>query len=372
MNHCIFSRGLHIVRAGATGTLLGILAAGSPARIAAQAHEHPTPEKFAERAREAEAAPLFNSEAPLAFTLRTNIKRLRDDRSDEQEVEGSVILTASDGVELVLPVDVRTRGIFRRDRKNCNFPPLRLDFPKSAMEGTVFEGQDKLKLVTPCHDSRDSYQRYVYDEYLVYKAYQLLTPVSHRVRLVEITYEDISDAYETRTKYGFLIEDADEMAARNSGLFEDVDEFNPGLTDREYSAMMALFQYMIGNTDWSSFQFHNVELVHAESGPYYTVPYDFDFAGAVDASYALPDATLSIRDVRDRLFRGFCFPQLRQRDHWADFFNERRQAIADLYMGFEMLTLDDRVEAVKYFDEFWETLQDERKYQRDIIEQCLG
>ena len=372
MGHRMFAYGRRFSRSRTSVALLVILGVASPERLISQEHEHPAAEKFAERAREAQAAPLFSHEEPLAFTLRTNIKWLRDARSDEEEVEGTVTLEGSGGADLVLPVKVRTRGIFRRDRRNCNFPPLRLNFPKSEMEGTVFEGQDKLKLVTPCHDSRDSYQDYVYYEYLIYKAYQLLTPISFRVRLVEITYEDIAGDYDTRTKYGFLIEDGDEMAARNSGLLEDVDEFNPGLTNAEYSAMMSLFQYLIGNTDWSSFQFHNVELVHAESGQYYTVPYDFDFAGAVGARYAVPDGSLPIRDVRDRLFRGFCFPLIRQRARWADFFSERRQAIADLYTGFGFLAGDDRGDAVKYFDEFFEILGDDRKYQREIIEQCLG
>ena len=136
--------------------------------------------------------------------------------------------------------------------------------------------------------------------------------------------------------------------------------------------MMSVLQYMIGKTDWSSVLFHNVKLVHAESGRYYTVPYDFDFAGAVDARYAVPDGSLPITDVRDRLFRGFCFPQIRQRDRWVEFFGDHRQAVADLYAGFGLLDEDDRADALKYYDEFWEVLNDEREYQRRIIDRCLG
>lgn len=351
--------------------LVGLTGALSQA-LAAQEHEHPTTEEYAERAREAEAAPLFASHEPLVLTLRTDIKWLRDKRSDEEEVEGTVTLVGADGTELTLPVQVRTRGIFRRQKRNCNFPPLRLNFPKSEMEGTVFEGQDKIKLVTPCHDSRGSYQDYVFREYLAYRLYQLLTPISFRVRLVEITYEDIDDNYDTRTKYGFLMEDEDQMAARNFGMLEESDELNPAHTSAEYSVAMSLYQYMIGNTDWSSYQFHNVKLVHSESDLYYTVPYDFDFAGSVDARYASPDESLGLRSVRERRFRGFCFPQVRQREQWATFFNERRQAITDLYMGFDLLDEGDREDALKYFDDFWEVLEDERKYERHIVLNCRG
>jgi len=356
----------------ATAIALVALAAGSSQGLAGQEQERPTREEFAARALEAEAAPLFASEEPLAFTLRTDIQWLRDERSDEEEVAGTVTLMGPDGTEVVLPVDVRTRGEFRRMKRNCNFPPLRLNFAKSEMEGTVFEGQDKLKLVSPCHDSRDSYQDYVHYEYLVYRLYNLLTPMSKRVRLVEITFEDIEDDYESRTKYGFLIEADEEMAARNKAVIEEVGEHNPGQTVHEYGTMVSLFQYMIGNTDWSSFQFHNVKLVHTEDGQYYTVAYDFDFSGAVDARYAAPDPSLPIRDVRTRLFWGFCFPQVQDYAHWAEFFNERRQDITDLYMGYEFLEEGDREDALKYYEDFWEVLEDERKYTREIIERCRG
>ena len=347
-------------------------AAGLGQGLVAQEQERPTAAEFAERALEAEAAPLFASDEPLALTLRTDIQWLRDERSDEEEVAGTVTLTGADGTEIVLPVDVRTRGEFRRMKRNCNFPPLRLNFPKSEMEGTVFEGQDKLKLVSPCHDSRDSYQDYVHYEYLAYRLYNLLTPLSNRVRLVEITFEDIEGDYDSRTKYGFLIEADEEMAARNRGTIEDVGELNPGQTVHEYGTMVSLFQYMIGNTDWSSFQFHNVKLVHTEDGGYYTVAYDFDFSGAVDARYAAPDASLPISDVRDRLFWGFCFRQVQDYAHWAEFFNERRQDITDLYMSYELLEEGDREDALKYYDDFWEVLEDERDYRREIIERCRG
>jgi len=215
MSRRIFLR-VPIFRA-AIATLVA-LAVGAGSGLAAQEHEHPTAGEYVERRQEAESAPLFASHEPLAFTLRTDIQWLRDERSDEEEVAGTVTLMGADGTESVLPVDVRARGEFRRMKRNCNFPPLRLDFPKSEMEGTVFEGQDKVKLVTPCHDSRDNYQDYVYLEYLAYRVYNLRTPLSNRVRLVEITYEDIEDDYDTRTKYGFLIEADEEMAARNNGM----------------------------------------------------------------------------------------------------------------------------------------------------------
>jgi len=353
-------------------TLSVILTVVGASGVEAQGHEHPSAERFSERAREAVASPLFASDELLILTLRTDIEWLRDERSDEEEVEGTVTVIGPGGTEVTLPVEVRTRGEFRRMKRNCNFPPLRLNFPRGEMDGTVFEGQDKVKLVTPCHDSRGAFQEYIYHEYLVYRAYQVLTPLAFRVRLVQITYEDIEGDCDTRTKYAFLIEDKDQMAARNRGMLEEASDLNPSRTSADYSVMMSIFQFMMGNTDWSVIELHNVALVHVEDGQYYTVPYDFDLAGAVNARYATVNPDLPIQDVRDRLFWGFCFPQVRQREHWNAFFNAQREAISDLFMGFELLDEEDREDALKYFDEFWDVLANEGGYERRIIRKCRG
>ena len=354
------------------------LLAGSAPALAAQDLELPTPEEYAERAEVAENAPLFQSDEPLQITLLTDIKWLRDKRIDTMEVDGTLTFVGADGTKIEQTIEVRTRGIFRRDKRNCNFPPLRLDFPQRRMEGTVFEGQDKLKLVTPCHDGRDSFQRYVYLEYLAYKAYQLLTPNSFRVRLVEITYEDINNDYDTRTKIGFLIEADENLAERNRAVYTDYEDFSlsqfhPGRVDDDGAVLVAMFNYMIGNTDWSAVYGHNTKLIWTEEGKYYTVPYDFDFAGAVNARYAAPDPSLQeryrLRRVTDRLYRGFCRPELVQAT-LAEMFNEQRERLWALYMGLELLEENRREDAVEYYEDFYETINDERDFERRILRIC--
>jgi hypothetical protein len=349
----------------------GLILVGVPAQEALRAQDEVplTEEEIARRAEQAESAPLFQSHEPLVLTLRTDIDWLRDERSDSVEVDGTVTVVGADGTRLELPVEVRARGNFRRDKRNCNFPPLRLDFPTRRMEGTVFEGQDKLKLVTPCHDSRDAYQQYVLQEYLAYRVYGLLTPVSFRVRLVEITYEDTSEEYDTRTKTAFLIEDEDQMAWRNRGSYEEWNQFHPFSTDDQQAGLSSLFQYMIGNTDWSSYQFHNTKLVRLQGGRYMVVPYDFDFSGVVDARYAVPAETLPIRDVRQRLFRGFCRPNL---DHQAliERFNAIRDDVWALYQGLEGLEEGETKDSLEYYEEFYETINDPGRYERRVVRNC--
>jgi len=302
--------------------------------------------------------------------LRTDVSWIRDTRSDEEEAEGTVTYRGPDGADVTVPVKVRARGNFRRDRSNCNFPPLRLNFAGKQVEGTVFEGQDKLKLVTPCHDSREAYQTYVLQEYLVYRVLQLLTPASFRVRLVHVTYEDPDGGYDTRTKTAFFIEEDGQMAARNRALVSEWEQFHPAAMYGEQASLVVLFQYMIGNTDFSLPMFHNAILLRDQEGRYLTIPYDFDWSGIVDARYAVPDPRLPIRDVTQRIFRGYCRPDV---DHAALIarFNAQRDAIRTLYEGVPELEEGARKRALEYYDRFYDVLNDPRKYDREIVRACL-
>ncbi len=343
---------------------------------AAQAQDYapPTPEEYAELAALAELAPLFQSHEPIRMTLRTDIDWLRDERNDSVEVEGTLTFIDLDGSLVVRPVDVRTRGNFRRNKSNCNFPPLRLDFPTRQMEGTVFEGQDKLKLVTPCHDGRDSYQNYVFDEYLAYRTLNIITPQCFRVRLVEITYEDINGEYDTRTKYAFLIEDEDAMGARNLATLEDANQFHPARTNGDFSVLVAMFNYMIANTDWSPVFFHNVKLMRTQDAQYLTVPYDFDFSGVVNARYATVDPSLGIRRSTQRLYRGFCREELVYESAVATF-RDTRDEIAELYqnfgtLGHEQFDSEDAEKSLKFYEKFYEVVDDPEEFEDEILDDC--
>lgn len=338
----------------------------------AQIEGWPTAEEFAERAAAAEAAPLFQSEDPLKMTLRTDIRFLRSERNDTIEVEGTLTFVDLDGTEATRPVDTRVRGNFRLRRDICNFPPLRLDFPRSQMDGTVLAGQNRLKLVTPCQDDRSDYQRYVFDEYLAYKVLNLLTPASYRVRLVEITYEDVNDDYDTRTKYGFLIESDEQMAERNRAMFLETPQMHPMMADAEQAVVTGMFAYMIGNTDWSAVMFHNAVVMRTEDGRHLTVPYDFDHAGVVNPRYAEVSPLIAdrIRNVRQRLFREFCRPEL-EHGRMAAHFNAQRDAITELYRTFPYYEDPDHAEdALDYLEDFWEVIDDPRQFERRIVRDC--
>ncbi len=345
---------------------LGVIAS---APGAAQNLEFPTAEEYAERAAAAEAAPLFASDEPLRITLRTDIKWLRDVRSDSTETDGTITFVDLDGSVVERPVEVRTRGNWRREKRNCNFPPLRLDFPRKEMEGTVFEDQNKLKLVTPCRDSRDSYQEYVLKEYLVYRTYELITPMSFRTRLVEITYEDVNGEYDTRTKIGFLIESDQHMAERNRAVHQEVEQFHPAHLDENAAVVASMFNFMVGFTDISQVYFHNSKLIRTEDGRYVPVSFDFDFSGAVNARYATPDPSLPIRRVTDRVYRGFCRPEL-QREWLAELFTSKREPIRALYEGFDLLEKGDAEDVLDFYDDFYKVFEDDRRFERGVVRTC--
>lgn len=335
----------------------------------------------AARVSSAQEAPLFADDAPLAITLAFDVDEVTHDRS-ERPPWYPATLTMPGGA---LDIGVRTRGFYRLNYLDCDIPPLRLNVRTGAASGTVFEGQDKLKLVTHCENRSDDYQQYVLQEYLIYRAYQRLTDVSFRTRLVRITYRDTTGDEPDVTRLGFLIEDDDALAARLGGQVIEREGLHPDATDRQQITLLSVFHYMVGNTDWTISTLHNVRLVYrpevaaqlADAGVFdgsasaiVAVPYDFDWSGLIAAPYATPDPQLGIRSTRDRIYLGFC----RTPDEIAPVLDRVRAAEADLYALFrESPYLDPEVAeaAVEYLAEFFDQIETERGVER-MLRDCLG
>jgi hypothetical protein len=131
--------------------------------------------------------PLFASDEIIDVEIEAPFQRLSNYRPDEEEVAGKFRYTADDGNLVEFEVAVRTRGRLRRNKKVCQFPPLRLNFKKSEVKGSLFDKQDRLKVVTHC-DRGQLYEQALISEYLAYRIFNLLTDVSFRVRLARVTY----------------------------------------------------------------------------------------------------------------------------------------------------------------------------------------
>lgn len=310
--------------------------------------------------------PLFAEREPLRVTIEADFDQLRDDRDEENE-ERPGTFTLADGT--TLPVDIRTRGNFRLRSGNCPFPPLRLDFPRDSLGGTVLDGQNRLKMVTHCRDS-GPFEQNVLQEYLAYRIYNLVTDLSFRVRLARVTYVDVAGEEDTIERWAFLIEHDDALAARLGGEeLEPEEMLHPARVRTEVAAPLNLFQFMIGNTDYSLYELHNSVLIETPDRGVIPVPYDFDWSGLVDAPYAEPAPTLGTRNVRDRVYRGLCRPDV---DYPALFqrFQALRPEVEAMIRDQVGMTDRAREDTLEYIEGFYDVLDSERRRTRDIVEGC--
>lgn len=361
--------------------MLAVCVAGpAVSAVSAQQKKEKTPEeKEAARAaamekalsRSKESAAFYFSSDPLVITLTTNIKRIRGDKSEKAPWRWAAISYAdANGKKVVIPTRIRTRGIWRL--KNCEFPPVRLDFKKEDTKGTVFQGIDKPKLVNYCRDD-DIYEQYIALEAQLYRVYNLLTDASHRARLIKVNYDDSASGKTEATRAAILLEEGDIVAARLGGQVLKLKGAVADNLDPFHDALVGVFQYMIGNTDWSISALHNVEIIGLPDGIAVPIPFDFDFSGVVDARYATVDPKLSITRVRDRLFRGYCVPT-EEYTKVFDLFKAKKDAIYGLYNDptGKMVLRPKLIEGtLKYFDDFYKTITDPRRAKAEILNSCI-
>ena len=323
------------------------------------------------KVRDSTLAKFFNTEEPIVATLTTNLKRIRGDKGENAPWRSATLsYTDSAGKVVTIPARIKTRGIWRL--KNCEYPPIRLNFKSEDTKHTAFHGLDQPKLVNYCRDD-DTYEQYLLQEFQLYRIYRLLTPASHAARLLKLTYADSGNPKTLATRYAFIEEEPATLAARNRGKMMKIKGATPENLEPFTDAIVGFFSYMIGNTDWSISGLHNAEIIGKENGDFLPVVYDFDFSGAVNARYATVDPKLSVRRVRDRLYRGYCVDD-EQYPKVVALFNAKKDSIYALYrdpIG-QLLKPDIVNETLKYYDEFYKTINDQRQLKREIIEQCLG
>lgn len=287
--------------AGRITILIQLLMLAGYGRVSAQTAQ--PGDEHAQRVRR-----LFRDDTPLVLTIAADFRAIFAHRDTLSPQRHPATLTfAGDSGAVAVPIELAPRGHFRL--RICGFVPLKVYLPKEQVKGTVFGGNGSLKLITHC-DKQARNEQNLLVEYAIYRAYNQLTELSHRARLARITYADVRDSTRNLTRYGFFLEDDKDMAERNGGtLFAELGPASYSEMDSSQMDLMGVFQYLIGNTDWSVIMRHNVRLVQVAGRPVlYPVAYDFDFAGLVNASYASPDPRIPIKTVRQRLYRGMCRP----------------------------------------------------------------
>jgi len=315
---------------------------------------------------------LFNNLAPLNIELKVNKKSLLKDVKENPHYH-QVVVKYQDSVEGLKECnfEISTRGNFRKNPQNCNSPPLKLSIPDEiSKSSSLFCGQNKIKLVLPCLQESEKSQECLILEYLVYKTYELFTNVSYRTRLVNIAMIDSAKENHAQNFTGFFLEETEQLAKRNNGKVLKLKRFHPEKVDRSQMTFLAVFQYFISNTDWSVQAMHNIKLIFIQDQTIpLAIPYDFDWSGIVNASYAIPAPQLEIKSVRERLFRGY-ERSMEEYEPVIKLFNDKKQEIFNLYKNCEWLSERTKESTIKYIDEFYEIINSPKLVEREFIKNC--
>ncbi len=315
------------------------------------------------------AETLFRETATLDITLSGPLQTLFENREQAEEMPFTMQLNGT-----THPLQVRTRGNFRL--KHCDFPPLRLNLKTSAMAGTVFDGQDKLKLVTHCRNYERA-EKDLIEEYLAYRMFAHLTENALGTRLLRVRYEDTASGA-IHEHHAIILESVDGMAARLGIRRATRTEVRRSEFEPEQAALAYVFAYLIGNTDFSlvaaygdSECCHNGILLEQADKTLVLVPYDFDLAGIVDADYAAPNPSLRIKSVTRRLYRGYCLDNREALASALDRIIDARGAFYTILDGLPLLSDREKSRKKAWLERFYGAAENPGRLLDSFEKRCL-
>jgi hypothetical protein len=328
-------------------------------------------------ADEAKPPKIFSSFDEMQVTLTGPWRTIMRSKGQDDTYPVKFSYKDADGFEHSIDAVVSLRGITRR--RICDFPPIKLNFDKAAVKDTIMRGNKSLKLVTYC-DANSKYEQYYIKEFLAYRIYNQVTDFSFRTKPLMIEYKDSERTDESITRFGFLIEDTDDLAKRNKVEELKIASIPYRELDAVTTARMSLYQFMIGNLDWAVTDgpkddscCHNSRLlgVANDVNPKYAVPYDFDSSGLVNAHYAAPPDGLKVKNIRTRLYRGFCAHNDLLPETVA-VFKEKKTDILALIRDNPRLTEYNRDDAIDYLEDFYKIIDDPKRLDKEITGKCRG
>ncbi len=312
-----------------------------------------------------ESDALFQDQSPLKIKMSYSNDVIRTETDDTTYIKTNLSYWGENKWN-DLEVSLRARGNFRRSK--CYFPPIKMKIKKSKAEGSLFEGNKNLKLVVPCLLQKEMNDNIV-QEFIAYKFYEKISPYHFKTRMVDIEFVEIKKRKTVVHKLkGFLIEDDKRVAERFKGRsFERY--IHPEAMDDITSVQNTMFQFMIGNTDFSVAYQHNGKLLYIDK-KIHPLPYDFDLCGLVDANYAIVNSSLGINNVKDRKYRGFkrdesLLQEVRDQiiSKKAQFF----QIIDGQQSQFDLTSEFDSTQ--EYLTSFFDILEDDKQFGEKVIKQ---
>ncbi len=312
---------------------------------------------------------IFSSNNTLFCSLTFNIKEFRKDKMEGNKIPAILTYHKSDSISVHRDIYLMARGQSRKTI--CYFPPIKLKLKHVSFEDPYMDQVKNQKLVTHCGTTKSSNQTLL-KEYLVYKLYNVLTEQSFKVRLMEMNYIDSEQKVKTINRNAFLIEDSKVLANRNNSMLIKAETLGMGHVEKSSMIMLSLFQYMIGNVDWSIAGLHNTKLIKSKDFGHelpFAVPYDFDYSGFVNASYAVNVLDPKIESVKIRMFVGVCFTEEEYLTGIQKFIDHKNEIYA-VINDFELLEYKHRKNIISYIDEFYKTLEQPNFYEKYVLSNC--
>jgi hypothetical protein len=312
---------------------------------------------------------LFTGEEPLQLILSFDVNAFKNTRNQDVYHDAELTHVESEESQVTNPVQVRAGGTLRRDM--CNLPPLMLHMGPATDKADSPQDMVAMKMVVPCKEKAD-YEPFVLREYLAYRIYHMITPLSYRVRLVRLTIIDTGKDNEVTEDWAFLQEPDELLAQRLNAMFITNHALNMYQLNPEAMNRLSMFQYMIGNTDYSVTGQHNLKILALkEYGPtgFLPVPYDFDFSGLVNADYAVPGPDLGTTSTRERYYLGPCRPD----QDYEETIQELAQShdkILEYIKGFEYLDEKEKADIIGYLDSYYKESVEPGFFDRRIAPTC--
>jgi len=312
---------------------------------------------------------IFDSDSIINCSLTFDIRKFRKEKYKEEKIPAILSFHKNDSLTIHKEIQIEARGESRK--KICYMPPIKLKLKKTSFEDPYLNRVKNQKWVTHCNTSKDS-EQILLKEYLVYKLYNLITERSFRVKLLNVNYVDSKGKVKTISRHAFLIEHKDIMAERNKCTVFDRENLGMGHVDTASMVQLSLFQYMVGNVDWSISGLHNIKLIksldYTQKYPF-AVPYDFDFSGFVDASYAFNVLDQDVASVKTRMFVGICSSEDDYLEIIQRFISLKEEIYATIN-NFNLLESKHKTEILQYMDDFFRQIDMPHFYDRHISISC--
>ena len=243
---------------------------------------------------------LFSNKKPLKIKLNYSNKNLNKNTNDSTFIKSKLIFFEKK-INKEIQVSLRARGNFRR--KHCYFTPVKIKIKKSDALNTIFSDNRTLKLVLPCKNNRDKNDN-ILKEFIAYKIYEIISLYYFKTRRLEVDYTNQKNKKGINYNLaGFLIEDDDKVAKRFDGKIVKR-KISPLAMDDFNSVNLSFFNFLIGNTDFSSAHQHNGKLLFYEK-KIIPIPYDFDLTGWVKPKYGLGITNRLGYSFEERNYIGF-------------------------------------------------------------------